>query len=43
MMVLLMIFKITSIILVGGMIYFLRGLILQDKKTLEFFEKFMDK
>ena len=40
-MVIVMIFKIISCIVIGGMIYFLIGLISQNKKILEMFEKIL--
>jgi antibiotic biosynthesis monooxygenase (ABM) superfamily enzyme len=42
-MVIVMIFKIISCIVIGGMIYFLIGLISQNKKTLEMFERLLGK
>jgi uncharacterized membrane protein len=42
-MLIVMIFKIISCIVVGGMIYFLIGLISQNKKTLEMFERLLNK
>jgi uncharacterized membrane protein len=42
-MVIVMIFKIISCIVIGGMIYFLVGLISQNKKTLEMFERLLGK
>jgi uncharacterized membrane protein len=42
-MLIVMIFKIISCIVVGGMIYFLIGLISQNKKTLEMFERLLGK
>jgi len=42
-MLIVMIFKIISCIVIGGMIYFLIGLISQNKKTLEMFERLLGK
>ena len=42
-MLIVMIFKIISCIVIGGMIYFLVGLISQNKKTLEMFERLLGK
>jgi len=42
-MLIVMIFKIISCIVIGGMIYFLIGLISQNKKTLEMFERLLNK
>jgi hypothetical protein len=39
----LIFFKLFSFILVGSMIYFLIGLITQNKKTLEIIEKIVGK